>query len=335
MRWQPASATLASPSAIFAFLSGLYVAQTLVAGSTEHLRRAHRRSSSRARAIPLGRGAERGPWRGRPRSEERSLSAGWPVSVWRRISELGLALFGGPLALDRRGSGGVGLAAVLLRRIGFGNTLVDVSANHAASARPLRTRSSRARSAHSSRSCLQRSGIGAMVAPLLVTCLGTKGALVAAGVAAARRRDRARGRGYARSTAASPLRRGRRSFGVCRCLRLLPEPQLERLAAGVGGGSCSRPATWSFAKATPGDRFYVIEEGEVEIAGKTFGPGESFGEIALLRDVPTHGDVAARTDVVLRADRVARTSSTRSPRTSRRRRLRTPSISTRLAAAPG
>ena len=40
-----------------------------------------------------------------------------------------------------------------------------------------------------------------------------------------------------------------------------------------------------------GDRFYLIEEGEVEVfEDETFrrneGPGESFGEIALLRDVP-------------------------------------------------
>ena len=41
----------------------------------------------------------------------------------------------------------------------------------------------------------------------------------------------------------------------------------------------------------PGDRFYLIEAGQVEVLEdgvfrRNEGPGESFGEIALLRDVP-------------------------------------------------
>lgn len=45
------------------------------------------------------------------------------------------------------------------------------------------------------------------------------------------------------------------------------------------------------AQGDPGDRFYLIEEGQVEVLEdgvfkRNEGPGESFGEIALLRDVP-------------------------------------------------
>ena len=80
----------------------------------------------------------------------------------------------------------------------------------------------------------------------------------------------------------------------------LPERILERLARSliqveVAAGEVV------FHEGDHGDRFYILESGEVEILGKRFGPGESFGEIALLRDVPRTATVTAVTALVLQA----------------------------------
>jgi hypothetical protein len=85
----------------------------------------------------------------------------------------------------------------------------------------------------------------------------------------------------------------------------LSAPTIERLAAHLI--ELRLPAdTEVIREGDPGDRFYVIEEGAVDVYGdgrrvSSLEKGDYFGEIALLRDVPRTATVRTRTDVVLYA----------------------------------
>src|SRR5262249_60537649 len=85
----------------------------------------------------------------------------------------------------------------------------------------------------------------------------------------------------------------------------LPATTIDELALKLITGSAV-PGTVIIREGEIGDRFYVIESGEVDVSSNgehigTMGAGDYFGEIALLRDVPRTATVTAKNDVILYA----------------------------------
>jgi MFS family permease len=142
--------------------------------------------------------------------------------------------------------------------------------------------------------------LGSAVAPLLVAALDVRGALIASGALLpalaivtwpmVRRAD---------DLAVIPARQMNALRGVP-MFRLLPLTVLEQVA----GDADERPfvaGSRFIGQGEVGDRFYVLAvgEAETEVDGRVvrrLGPGDSFGEIALLRDVPRTASVTAATD---------------------------------------
>ena len=88
-------------------------------------------------------------------------------------------------------------------------------------------------------------------------------------------------------------------------LDVLPLPAIERLARGLEPLEVPAGAI-VVAQGDVGDRYFVIESGEVEVVGDgrviaTLGPGQGFGEIALLRPGPPDRDRPRRRALRLQA----------------------------------
>jgi hypothetical protein len=146
-------------------------------------------------------------------------------------------------------------------------------------------------------------GLGALLAPLLVSWLGIRGALVSSGivlpllVAVLWSRLVRLDAGYAVTDDGVELLRRLPIFAP------LDLATLERLARALVRLSATA-GELVIRQGDPGDRYYVIGEGELEVSVdgrpvRTLTVGDGFGEIALLRDVARTSTVAARTDVVL------------------------------------
>jgi len=144
---------------------------------------------------------------------------------------------------------------------------------------------------------------GSLAAPLLVETAGPKGAFVAAGLllpvvtigcwSLLRRLD---------ADAAVPLDVLRLLLGVPSFSVVAPRIA-ERMAREALAVSAPRDTTL-ITEGEHGDRFYVIAAGQVLVtrAGQPLrhlGPGDWFGELALLRDVPRTASVVCTSDVTL------------------------------------
>ena len=146
--------------------------------------------------------------------------------------------------------------------------------------------------------------LGALLMPLLITTVGLRGglaivglsvtALVVAGIAGLNRID---------TTTLAPPKLP--LVAANEILGPLPESVQERLARKL------IPVTVPAGEVVlregeAGDRYYMIEHGRAEVttAGQIvneLGPGDAFGEIALLRDVPRQATVRAIDDLTLSA----------------------------------
>jgi CRP-like cAMP-binding protein len=145
---------------------------------------------------------------------------------------------------------------------------------------------------------------GALLMPLLIETIGIRAGMAVLGgvvslvvivaLAGLRRID---------ATALAPA--GLDLLRRIAIFEVLPEPILERLARAlrpihVEAGEVIIP------EGAEGDLFYAIEEGKVVVSKEgrrvaELGPGDYFGEIALLRGVPRTATVTAQTDVKLQA----------------------------------
>jgi MFS family permease len=198
-----------------------------------------------------------------------------------------------------------GLAFVLIAVSGAGRSFLDVTA---ATLLQRSVRDDQLGAVLGLQESLLMAGtaFGALLAPLLVHGFGSRGAFVAAGLIVpalaamtwTRLRDLDQHASVPGPTYA--MLAGIPMFAV------LAQRVIERLArdlvtttAGVG--------TAVIIEGDSGDAFYVIESGQLQVTQgsgrvlRVLGPGDWFGEIALLRDIPRTSTVTALTDVTLQS----------------------------------
>jgi MFS family permease len=216
---------------------------------------------------------------------------------------VGIALWGTPLALIGVFPAEL-LALVMLAVVGAGNALVDLG--YFTLFPRLLPDEVLARVFGALESLVALAvGLGSILTPLLIHLFGIRGALVAIGLLtpavvalAWSRLVKIDERLGAQADIIERLRE-------VAMLRPLPVSTIEHLARNVREERVE-PGETVIEQGQVGDSFYVIVAGEVEVRKngsllRVLSDGDSFGEIALLRDVPRTTTVRARTPLALYA----------------------------------
>jgi MFS family permease len=213
------------------------------------------------------------------------------------VEGLGVALWGLPLILAAA-LPYEPVVLALMSAIGVGNALVDIGVFTLPSRLVPERLLARAFGAFESLVALTVA-VGALITPLVIDLLGIRGALVALGlvaptlVALAWRRLRAIDASIEhRDDEIDVLNR-------ISMFRPLPMPAIDCLADHVRHAEVAAGEE-VFHQGDEGDRYYVIRDGEADVIGdgrliRTMGPGDGFGEIALIHEVPRTTTVRART----------------------------------------
>ena len=216
---------------------------------------------------------------------------------------VGVALWGVPLLLIGAFPSEIA-AFALLACVGVGNSLIDLGGFTLLARTAPDEVLARVFGVLESLVALS-TGLGAIGAAVAVERYGVRGGLVTAGLLCP----------VAAAVSWRRLRELDRSMDVrdveiamlqaVTMLNLLPLPAIERLARGLEPVVVPAGRT-VFDQGDIGDRYYVIESGEAEVVGDgqvvaSLGPGEGFGEIALLRRSRRTATVRAGSELRLRA----------------------------------
>ncbi len=214
---------------------------------------------------------------------------------------LGLLLWGLPFLVLGIWTNTV-VALVMLGVLGIGNTLVDVSALTLLQRNTDERVRSRVFGVIES-TTTGTIGLGAVLAPLLIALFGIRVTLIVTGLFL----PIITGLLWRRLLALDSPGVAKRSIELLQAIPIfapLPPAGIERLAQALEPITLMAGSVL-FSAGDPGERFYVVDSGELGVdlptGLKVEGPGGFVGEIALLRNIPRTASVRALTDVRLLA----------------------------------